>query len=173
MHRFVVLPILYPFITASIVYGLIPIAELSLDAAIVCSIVWYLYSTLVWMFTYAFIIAFFKDRMSPMDSVIGFFNTLFVSVHMVAIVGMSFWMLDNSIFDSVPVGIGYYQLYISEFLPTAGNFVLQTGFLAVRPTPGSVLAGIWSLYGSIVGIITIVVLFGFVNRRLNPRFQTK
>lgn len=176
MHSFVAIPIVYPLISAIVVYGVgLPIVTAhptSLAATIVTSVLWYLYTIAFWVFTYLFVREYFDERIGVRVSLIGFFNTLFVAIHMVACMGMTFWLLDPSSFMGVGPTLNPYGVYFAEFLPTGTSFVLGGGFVTLRPAEGSYLAAIWSLYGSIIGLVTIVLVFTFVSRSVTRRIYT-
>lgn len=96
---------------------------------------------------------------------------------------MTLWLIDRrngptSVFVDIE-GIGY-RAYVATFLPTAGNFILQTGVVPVVFAKGSVWAAIWSLVGGFTGVLVVTLMFAIVSHSITrhismrkARFQYK
>lgn len=89
---------------------------------------------------------------------------------------MTLWLIDRrngttGIFVDIE-GIGY-QAYVATFLPTAGNFILQTGVVPVVFAKGSVWAAIWSLVGGFTGVLVVTLMFAIISHSITQHIWMK
>lgn len=165
-------------VTAIIIYGIglviIDTNPTQIWAQWVSAIIFWLIFIFDMVMCILFTIKMFREKMELKDALWGYADCVIASLHALAALGMTIFILDRSVgkdtwFTGIDITKDMYSIYVGNFLLGTVNVFMTAGYVNMKPATSTVLGAIWGMLINIESIIFLTVILSVLIGEMKRR----